>query len=114
MIATDLENEALVYQALEVFPDKAAHLLKPGEVAQNVVVRVADEVVVDLMRSASGIEYAEANADVVLREVQGVAIPFASPRLLWRMKARTHRSKDETDLAFLRQYFAAGGEEPPV
>lgn len=113
VIATDLENEALVYQALEVFPDKAARLLKPGEVAQNVVVRVADEVVVDLMRSASGIEYAEANADVVVREVQGVAIPFASPRLLWRMKARTHRNKDETDLDFLRQYFAAGGEKPP-
>lgn len=113
LIAIDLVNEAQVYQALEVFPDKAVRELKPGEVAQYIVVRVADEVVVDLMRSASGIDYAEAAKDVVIREVQGVAIPFASPRLLWRMKAHTHREKDAGDLVFLREYFAANGEEPP-
>jgi hypothetical protein len=80
IIATDLENEALVYRGLEVLPDKAVHELKPGEVAEYVVVRVADEVIIDLMRSASGIDYAEAAKDVVVREVQGVPIPFASPR----------------------------------
>jgi hypothetical protein len=80
IIATDLENEALVYRGLEVLPDKAVRELKPGEVAEYVVVRVADEVIIDLMRSASGIDYAEAAKDVVVREVQGVPIPFASPR----------------------------------
>ncbi len=114
IVATDLENEALVYRGLEALPDKAVLELKPGEVAEYVVVRVADEVVVDLMRSASGIEYAEAAQDVVVREVQGVAIPFASPRLLWRMKVHTHREKDAGDLVFLRQYFEACGEQPPV
>jgi hypothetical protein len=113
VVATDPQNEALVYEALEVFPDRAVRELKPGEIAQYAVVRVADEVVVDLMRSASGIDYAEAAADVVIREVQGVAIPFASPRLLWRMKAHTHRPKDAGDLAFLQQYFASRGEQPP-
>lgn len=114
IVATDLENEALVYQALEVFPDKAVRELKPGEVAQYIVVRVADEVVVDLMRAASGIEYVEAARDVIVREVQGVPIPFASPRLLWRMKVHTHRAKDAADLVFLRQYFDACGEQPPA
>jgi len=113
VIATDLGNEELVYRALEVFPDKAVRELKPGEVAQYVVVRVADEVVVDLMRSAGGIEYGEAAKDIVVREVHGVPIPFASHRLLWRMKAWTHRPKDAADLVFLREYFAAQGEEPP-
>jgi hypothetical protein len=113
IIATDLENEALVYRGLEVLRDKAVRELKPGEVAEYVVVRVADEVVVDLMRSASGIDYAEAAKDVVVREVQGVPIPFASPRLLWRMKAHTHREKDAGDLVFLREYFAHIGEKPP-
>lgn len=113
VLATDLENEALVFQALEVLPDKAVRELRPGEVAQYIVVRVADEVVVDLMRSASGIEYAEAARDVIIRQVQGVPIPFASPRLLWRMKVHTHREKDAGDLIFLREYFAAHGETPP-
>ena len=113
ILATDLENEALVYQALEALPDQAVRQLKPGEVSQFNVVRVADEVVVDLMKSASGIEYAEAAQDVVIRTVQGVPIPFASQRLLWRMKIHTHREKDAGDLVFLREWFAAQGEEPP-
>ena len=74
---------------------------------------MADEILVDLMRSAGGIEYAEAAMDVVVREVDGVPIPFASPRLLWRMKAVTHREKDASDLVFLRHWFSQHGEEPP-
>jgi hypothetical protein len=65
------------------------------------------------MRSAGGIDYAEAAKDVVIRELDGVPIPFASPRLLWRMKVVTHREKDAGDLVFLRQWFAERGEEPP-
>ena len=79
--------------------------LKPGEVSKYTVVRVADEIVVDLMKSASGIDYAEAVKDVIIRKVQGVPIPFASPRLLWRMKKSTHREKDRGDLFFLRQQY---------
>jgi hypothetical protein len=77
------------------------------------VIRVADEILVDLMRSAGSIEYAEAAKDVVFHEIQGVRIPFASPRLLWRMKVVTHREKDADDLIFLRHWFAEHGQEPP-
>lgn len=105
IIDTSLENEAKVYRSLESLPDKAVLQLQPGEVNQYAVVRVADEIVVDLMKSASGIDYAEAVKDVVIREVQGVPIPFASPRLLWRMKKNTHREKDLGDLVFLRQQY---------
>lgn len=102
---TELENEAKVYRCLESLPDKAVLQLQPGEVGRYTVVRVADEIVVDLMKSASGIDYAEASKHVVIREVQGVPIPFASPGLLWRMKKNTHREKDAADLVFLRQQY---------
>jgi hypothetical protein len=107
LMETSAENEARMYQALEILPDKAVRELKAGEVSQYVVVRVCDEIVVDLMASASGIEYAEAILDSVVREIDGVAIPFASPRLLWRMKVNTHREKDAPDLLFLRQHYAS-------
>lgn len=113
VIDTGLENEALVYEALESLPDKAVRELDPGDVAKYIVVRVADEVVVDLMRSASGIDYAEASQDVVAADVEGVPIPFASPQLLWRMKRHTHREKDAADLVFLRELFAKHGVTPP-
>jgi hypothetical protein len=112
LIDDSLENEAKVYIALEVFPDKAVRLLQPGEVAEYTVVRVADEVVVDLMGSASGIRYEEASREVVVREVDGVPIPFASPLLLWRMKRHTHREKDRGDLYFLRQLLESEGITP--
>ena len=113
MVAVDPENEAKIFSALSTLPDNAVRELQPGELQQYNVIRVADEILVDLMRSAGGIEYEEAARDVVVREIQGVPIPFASPRLLWRMKAVTHRAKDAADLVFLRYWFAERGEEPP-
>jgi hypothetical protein len=113
MVAADEENEAKVFSALSTLPDNAVRELKPGELQQYNVIRVGDEILVDLMRSAAGIDYAEAAKDVVMREVDGVPIPFASPRLLWRMKSVTHREKDTDDLLFLREWFAKRGEQPP-
>lgn len=105
VIETSLENEALVYAALESLPDQAVKELGPGEVSRYTVVRVADEIVVDLMASASGIGYDEAILDSIVRMIDGVPIPFASPRLLWRMKEKTYREKDAPDLLFLRQQY---------
>ena len=113
IVADDRDNESRVFSALSTLPDNAVRELQPGELQQYNVIRVADEILVDLMRSAGGIEYEEAARDVVVREVQGVPIPFASPRLLWRMKAITHREKDAADLVFLRYWFAERGEQPP-
>ncbi|HEX3988644.1 MAG TPA: nucleotidyltransferase [Verrucomicrobiae bacterium] len=114
LVAADLDNEAKVYSGLSTLPDNAVRELQPGDLEQYGVIRVGDEILVDLMRSAGGIEYAEAVRDVVTRELSGVTIPFASPRLLWRMKAITHREKDAGDLAFLRHWFHENGETPPV
>ena len=114
IVASDLENEAKVFGALSTLPDNAVRELQPGELQKYNVIRVGDEILVDLMVSAGGIDYFEAAKDVVVREVDGVPIPFASPRLLWRMKVVTHREKDAGDLVFLRHWFAERGEQPPA
>ncbi len=106
LIDVALENEAEVYAALESLPDQAVKELQPGEVSNYSVVRVGDEITVDLMASACGIDYAEAAKDQIIRVIDGVPIPFASPRTLWRMKENTHREKDAPDLLFLRQQYA--------
>ena len=113
LIAAGSDNEQRVYQALGHLPDNAARELTPGELERYAVIRVADEIVVDLMKSASGIEYAEASRDVSTVNVDGVLIPFASPQLLWRMKAKTHRSKGDPDRLYLRQWFESRGQQPP-
>jgi len=113
VIDSSLENEAKVYDALRTLPDRAVDQLDPGDVEKFTVVRVADEIVVDLMKSASGIDYEMAKAGIVMREVDGVMIPFASPELLWRMKRTTHREKDGLDLLFLRKLIEGGGGSVP-
>lgn len=110
LIDVDRDNERKVIDVLGRLPDGAASELEPGELARYVVVRVADEIVVDLMTSASGIGYAEASQQVVVHHVDDVPIPFASPRLLWRMKRDTGREKDAPDRYFLRMLLERSGE----
>src|SRR5437867_6386910 len=93
LVETGAENESRVIRALMVLPDQAARELKPGDVAQFGVVRVADEIMVDLMKTACGLSYADAIEGSISHDIEGVRIPFASPLTLWRMK-QTVREKD--------------------
>lgn len=116
LVETGPENETRVICGLMSLPDHAVREIKPGEVEAYGVVRVADEIMVDLMRSGCEVRYADASPDAKLVEVDGVRIPFASPLTLWKMK-QTHREKDIPDRLFLRQLLAAQGikveETPP-
>jgi hypothetical protein len=46
---------------------------------------------------------------VSVREIDGVAIPFASASLLWKMKGTSHRDKDAPDIVFLRRLIERSG-----
>ena len=84
-------NETKVFAALATLPDGAARELDAGEMAKFTVVRVADEVLIDLMAKASGISYEETTDHDHVRELDGVKIPFAYPDLLWRVNSRSMR-----------------------
>lgn len=116
LVETGIANEQRVIQGMMILPDQAVCEIKPGDVEEFGVVRVADEILVDLMKSGCGVDYAGAIKDAVWHEIEGVKIPFASPATLWRMK-QTHREKDIPDRMFLRRLLAAQGiqvEEAPV
>jgi predicted nucleotidyltransferase len=99
------ENITRLRQALRSLPDRAIDEMADSDLDQYVVVRVADEVVVDLMKAACGIEYEEASQSIISIVIDGVTIPFASPRLLWRTK-QTLRDKDRLDRTFLTSILA--------
>jgi hypothetical protein len=94
------ENVARVKRALSVLADNAAAEVADDDVQRHAVVRVADEVIVDLMGRACGLSYAEAARDAETIEREGVPIPLASPATLIRTKD-THRPQDALDRAFL-------------
>jgi hypothetical protein len=115
LVETSPANEATVLGVLAKLPDAAAAELTPGEIARYGVVRVADEILVDLMQSGCGVTYDDAIHDAVWREVLGVRIPFASKATLWKMK-QTVREKDIPDRLFLIRALADDGIEldPPL
>ena len=86
LIDASPENVARVKQALRILEDKAVDDVADDDVARYAVVRVADEVVVDLMAIACGVDYAAAAADVELLSIGGVDIPIASLQTLIKTK----------------------------
>ena len=61
LIDVSPENFAKVKEAMLALPDGAVREVSAQDLQDCLVVRVADEFVVDLMRQACGIEYAEAS-----------------------------------------------------
>ena len=102
------ENQGKVRKALEVLPDKVVREMNESDLDEYTVVRVADEIVVDLMLAACGIGYEEAVTEIETREIQGVSVPFASASLLLRMK-QTYRDKDIPDRIFLERKLRGTG-----
>ncbi len=70
------------------------------------VVRIADEIVVDLMESACGIKYDAAVGRTEVVTLEGVPVPVASRELLIEMK-QTVRPSDAADVQFLKLRIAA-------
>jgi predicted nucleotidyltransferase len=105
LIARDLANQQRVKQALEILPDKAVRDLGDDDLAQWLVVRVNDEITVDLMTEACGVSYDDALAGIESVDIGGVTIPFAGAELMLRMKQGA-REKDGMDRRFLEKLLA--------
>ena len=100
LVDTAPDNLQRLRRALLDLPDRAVQDMGDGDLDRYVVVRIADEFVVDLLKTACGVDYEEARAHIEEVELNGVGIPFASPDLLWRTK-QTVRTKDDLDRLFL-------------
>ena len=64
LIEQSRENQRKVRDALECLPDKAVREMTDDDLDNFEVVRVADEIVVDLMLAACGVTYADAESGV--------------------------------------------------
>ena len=95
-------NISLLKRALSILPDNAVREVINTDIEEYGVVRVADEVVVDLMGSACGIDFKSAESQIEWHELDGVKIPFASAELMLKTK-QTLREKDKIDRLYLRR-----------
>lgn len=102
LIDASTDNIGKIKIALLNLPDQAIQEVKPEDITQYQVVRVADVFVVDLMTKACSIMFEQAAEYIEFAEIGGVAIPFLKPEILIQTKA-TYRPIDAADRAYLQE-----------
>ncbi len=90
-----------IKKALSNLPDNAVAEVANTDVMNYKIVRIGDEIVIDLMEKACNVTYEEAKCHIVARVINGVPVPFADETILMKMK-QTVRPKDQQDISFLK------------
>ncbi|HEX4048029.1 MAG TPA: hypothetical protein VGG34_04225 [Opitutaceae bacterium] len=81
LVARDRAN-----QALDILPDGAIKELGDEDLEKWVVVRVNDDITVDLMTEACGVRFEDAVGGIETEVIDGVPVPFAGAELMLKMK----------------------------
>lgn len=102
LVTSTPENIRRIKKALAYLPDNAIALIDDRDVETYTVVRIGDEIVVDLLAKACGVDYSEAKDHREWITVEGVQIPVANKQILIRMKD-TVRPSDQSDRQFLER-----------
>jgi hypothetical protein len=105
LIPEDLENHARVIAALSELEDRAAAELTPHDFVENIVVKIADEVEVDVSTRAWTVNYADAIVTALKITIEGVEVPYVDLQTLIKSKT-THRAQDKVDIQRLRSLAA--------
>ncbi len=97
LIPEDLENHARVIAALAELEDHAAAELTPRDLVENLVVKVADEVEVDVSTRAWKVTCADAIGPSLNVIIDGVKIPYLDRETLIKSKTTEH-AQDKVDV----------------
>lgn len=95
------ENIEKIKNALLFLKDKASLEIKSDDVEQYTVVRIADEIVIDLLKEACRVRYEDAVKTSENLDLDGVIILVANIDAMIEMKQGV-RPRDIEDLQFLK------------
>ncbi|KAF0145713.1 MAG: hypothetical protein FD156_688 [Nitrospirae bacterium] len=99
------DNISKIKKALSFLPDNAVKEVALDDVEKYTVVRVADEVVIDLLKSACEMTYGKAGIEYF--EFKGIRIPIADISTMIQTKQGI-RPRDKEDLLFLMSIVEEG------
>lgn len=97
LVPEDLDNHARIIAALSELSDHAAAELTPQDFVENVVVKIADEVEVDVSTRAWKVSYGDAIGPSLKATIQDVEIPYLDLKTLIASK-RTQQGQDQVDV----------------
>ncbi|HEY5811661.1 MAG TPA: hypothetical protein VIT23_03290 [Terrimicrobiaceae bacterium] len=102
LIEDSRDNFHRVIEGLSNLADGAARELKAEDFVENVVIKIADEVEVDVSTKAWTVTYAEAIGNAQMVVINGIRVPYLSLQDLIRSK-QTYRDQDRADVERLRR-----------
>src|SRR6266480_6230479 len=105
LVPENLQNHGRVIAALSELEDQAAAELTAQDLVENIVVKIADEVEVDVSTRAWIVSYADAIGTALKTTIGGVEIPYVDLQTLIRSKS-TQREQDKVDVQRLRSLTA--------
>lgn len=94
-------NVERLKRALAVLEDDAAREIEAGDLQKYTVVRVADEVLVDLLAAACGVTWLEARASALRMDLEGTPVIVTDIRT--KMTVRPSDAADRAWLESLRE-----------
>ena len=103
LLPPDRATGERVRRALLVLPDRSAEALDPAWFESGDTIRVADEIVVDLMFNAGGESYASLKQHAVTLELDGVPVRTVDAAGLLKTKLRSDRPQDIADRQLLER-----------
>ena len=103
------DNVERIKRALSTLPDQAARDLRPQDVAEYAVVRIVDEITIDLISRVGEVTFDTAEANPVTLDT--VVIPLASVRTLLATKQGL-RERDQSDRLYLERLLRNLEQQP--
>jgi hypothetical protein len=109
LVDSSEDNIVKIKNALDFLPDGASRDLRPDDVLVYSIVRIADEIVIDLIGSVGEVDYK--TMGIERGTIDGVPVPIADLDTLIKTKQGL-REKDKIDLQFLLMLKAERGTSP--
>jgi hypothetical protein len=98
LVDPSCDNISRIREALLFLPDKASKDLDINDVNQYMIVRIADEIIIDLIGKIGDLDFASAGTEAAY--IDDVQIKIADLDTLIKTK-QGFREKDKSDLQFL-------------
>jgi hypothetical protein len=102
LVPEDIENHGRVIAALSELEDHSAAELTPKDLAENVVVKIADSIEVDVSTRAWTVSYSDAAPQGLKTKIGDVVVPYVDLETLIKSK-ETYREQDRVDVERLRE-----------